>query len=95
MTLAERDFEVLIDLQNACDQFLKLEAMGGWVRPLDCGGYNGSDHSYRLAKLARLGLAEQRQRSSWGTGARGSKRYRITPAGQTYIIEQNAKTDSV
>lgn len=41
---------------------------------------DGSDHSYRLSKLAKLGLAENRQRMAHMS--RGSKVYRITDAGR-------------
>lgn len=89
--MVDRDGEVLAELDSACRMFLRLDHMDGWVRPLDCGGTNGSDHSYRLSKLARMGLAEQRQRSSWGTGQRGSKRYRITEAGRIALADWKTK----
>jgi DNA-binding PadR family transcriptional regulator len=48
---------------------------------MDCGGSNSSDHSYRLSKLVKMGLAESKQR--WGVrwGRRGSKIYRPSELG--------------
>ena len=76
--LTARDLEVLDDLRVACDNYQRVEGHQ-WVRPLDCGGTNGSDHSYRLSKLARAGYAEQKRRGGF---SRGSKIYRITDVGR-------------
>lgn len=78
---AERDIEVLRELDAACRNYLAITG-DDWVRPLDCGGSNGSDHSYRLSKLARFQLAEAKVRSR---GARGSKLYRINASGRSLI----------
>lgn len=80
--LTARDREVLAELESACRNHLNIGA-SEWVRPLDCGGTNGSDHSWRLSKLVRLGLAEDRQRSI--SGRRGSKVYRITEPGRNTL----------
>lgn len=92
--LAERDRDMLGDLISAYDQRAKfgwpekLRGDGVWdgVAPLDCGGTNGSDHSYRLTKLCKLGLAEARKGASeWGkfsTRYKGSKKYRPTDRGR-------------
>jgi hypothetical protein len=83
----ERDREVLGDLVFAYDQHCRINpayAERG-LSPLDCGGSNGSDHSYRLTKLVRLGYAEHRKFAEWGkasTKFRGSKKYRPTIAGR-------------
>lgn len=53
-----------------------------WLRPLDLGGRDGSNHSAVLAQLARRGLVEVRQRS---IGARGSKLYRLTNRGRAEL----------
>lgn len=76
--LIERDAEVLNELRGCMDMGLP------WARPMDCGGSNGSDHSYRLNKLAKMGLAETEQRSAWAV-SRGSKKYRITDAGRAAL----------
>lgn len=60
MTLAKRNFEVLRELRAAVDDFLRIGA-GAWVKPLHCGGQNGSDHSYRLTKLAKTNLADRKK----------------------------------
>lgn len=52
-----------------------------WVRPMDIGGRNGSNHSALLRQLERDGYVESRARS---TGIRGSKLYRLTPSGRAY-----------
>ncbi len=78
----ERDLETLIALDSACRN---LERFGrAWARPMDCGGSDSSNHSYRLAKLERFGLARSQQRSSWKT-MRGSKEYQVTDAGRLVI----------
>lgn len=76
--MTDRDIEVLDALRAATDNHLSV-GLTGWVTPLDCGGFNGSDHSYRLSKLAQLGFAEQKRRGGW---SRGSKCYRITDVGR-------------
>lgn len=78
-TLTARDRDMLGELAAACRHHQAHGYLDGWARPLDCGGHNGSDHSYRLSRLVKLGLAEARQRSVWMS--RGSKVYRITAAG--------------
>lgn len=81
MRMTERDIEVLGDLRAAVDNCEGIGA-GSWVRPLDCGGSNGSDHSYRLSKLSKAGLAESRVRSCL---ERGSKLYTITEKGRASL----------
>lgn len=53
-----------------------------WLRPMDMGARDGTNHSALLAALVRKGLVERKQRG-WATGAyaRGSYLYRITPEG--------------
>lgn len=55
-----------------------------WLRPLDLGGRDGSNHSAVLAQLVRRGLVESKVRSS---GVRGSRLYRITPAGAGLLAD--------
>lgn len=86
--LNERDMEVLSELEAANRNHEKHDYLGGWARPLDCGGSNGSDHSYRLTKLVKVGAAEQKQRMPWA--GRGSKVYRITEAGKTLLAIEKA-----
>lgn len=61
--LTEREREVLKELT------------ADWVRPMDIGGRNGSDHSQVLSSLVRKGLVERKQRSAFGR-SRGSYLYR-------------------
>lgn len=76
-SLTERQIEVL-------RQF-GFEA--GWLRPMDLGGRDGSNHSGILARLEGRGLVESRQRSGGDGGARrrGSKVYRLTAAGRSEL----------
>jgi hypothetical protein len=81
--LTERDIDVLGDLAAAVRNYQRF-GMGDYVRPLDCGAGNGSDHSYRLNKLARYGLAIAKRRGGY---TRGSKKYTITEAGLRALKE--------
>ena len=87
--LIERDLEVLDDLSYACGMF-----GDGWCRPLDVGGSDGSDHSYRLNKLFHLGCVEHRQRGTLGSGRRGSKVYRISELGRSTLAQHKAGTST-
>lgn len=73
----EADLDVLDDLAGA--QGLHGD---GWCRPMDIGGSDTSNHSYRLTRLVHAGLAEQRQRGTISGGRRGSKLYRINAEGR-------------
>lgn len=100
--LTARDIEILAELEAANRSLAKF---GGrtWATPLDCGGYNGSDHSYRLTKLSGMGLAQSKQRHGevppdgengkkrWR--GRGSKEYRITEAGRLALASSPASSD--
>lgn len=82
VVLVDRDIEMLREFDAVCRQ--KQEYHPGrriWATPLDCGGHDGSDHSYRLAKLVRAGMAESRQRCGGMAGSRGSKEYAMTEDG--------------
>jgi hypothetical protein len=87
MKETNRDMEVLGDLAAAVKNYTEIGA-GIWVRPLDCGGFNGSDHSYRLGVLARLGLAERKRRGGY---SRGSWKYTITEAGHAALAKWEAE----
>lgn len=98
--LSEVDCERLFDLiagYEHCAQFRKdREGDRYGVAPIDCGGTDSSDHSYRFTKLVRLGLAEHRKRGcDWGQSprrVRGSKVYRPTPRGlalRNHLMEKN------
>jgi len=88
--LTARDLEVLTELEAANRHLAQYGRY--WATPLDCGGSNGSDHSYRLSKMSDLGLVQSKQRHGevplegengkkrWR--GRGSKEYRITEAGR-------------
>lgn len=78
--LTERDMETLGELIAATDNFLSLNHKGGWVMPLDCGGSNGSHHSYTLAKLAKRGFCDRKKYG--GPRDKGSCRYKANEAGR-------------
>ena len=88
--LAARDREILLELDAAYRNLTSL-GLQGWCRPMDVGGVSSSDHSYRLTKLARLGLAEHKQRSP--QMVRGSKYYRITEAGRRALQSEERDTN--
>lgn len=88
MKPTDRDFEILKELVAMCERGYGHRG-GEGCTPLDVGGSNGSDHSYRLSKLARLGFAEEKKLGfDWGQSPknqRGSKVYRHTAAGKAAL----------
>lgn len=59
-----------------------VSGIAGWVRPMDLGGRDGSNHSAVLRQLERKGYVESKQRLGNGSNpARGSRRYRLTDEG--------------
>src|SRR5262249_25705193 len=56
--LTARDIDTLGELEAATANFMKLDLKDGWVMPMDCGGSNGSHHSYTLHKLAKRGFCD-------------------------------------
>lgn len=100
--LTAGDWEVLGELRVAVDN---LQQFGeGWARTMDCGGSDGSGHSAQLVKLVRHGYAESRQVGGAivQSGAhavpepqvfqrpKGSRQWRITPAGRAALAQQFA-----
>ncbi len=85
--------EVLAELEFAN---IRARYPLAWCRPLDVGASNGSHHSATLHALVKKGLVQFKQRGSrdpdgWESSerklfrSRGSKCYRITPAGRRAI----------
>lgn len=68
--------------ENQVELLLQFDDHPSWLRPMDLGGRDGSNHSAVLAQLERKGMVESRKRSSFSS-LRRSKLYRITPAGLT------------
>lgn len=96
MKPTERDIDVLGDLEAAVRNMRDLQEQGlkvsEWVRPMDCGGANGSDHSYRLGRLAKMGLAERKKIYGISSdGSRGCYKYTITAEGQKIIDDMRAE----
>lgn len=83
--LTERDYETLNELDVSEEQCLYT---GGWLRPMDVGAWNGSYHSWVLAKLVKRGLAESKKRGGF---SRGSKLYRITAAGRELLQQHHGQ----
>lgn len=85
--LTKRDIDTLGELDAAVRNFLEYDIRNGFVRPLDCGGSNGSHHSPTLKKLAARGLVLRRK--AWG-GAheKGSCSYRITEEGKKLLRDR-------
>lgn len=99
--LRDEDYYVLWSLERSLED-------ERWRTPLDCGGTNGSHHSASLVKLVQHGFAECRQRgihSSIVCGpkitpeprlaarGKGSREFRITPAGMNALLEWKAQKD--
>lgn len=89
--LTERDFEILSYLAPMFrDEPVK------WHTPLEIGASNGSHHSATLAKLAKRGLVDFKQRGGGEDRinapslfrGRGSKTYRISEGG---LAEREAR----
>jgi len=59
-----------------------LVAFGGWARPRDIGGGDGSHHSAMLASLIGKGMAERKER---GGRTRMSYLYRATDLGRSHV----------
>ena len=76
--LTKRDLETLGDLEAANRNLTDVGHRGGWAKPMDCCGSNGSHHGATLAKLAKRGLAS---RKGYNPGIRPVWTYKITPAG--------------
>lgn len=81
--LTERDIDTLGELRAATDNYLQYDLKDGWVMPMDCGGSNGSHHSYTLHKLSKRGLCD---RIKYGNRReKGSCRYRINDDGRNFL----------
>lgn len=87
--LTERDIETLRELEFATRQFVEQNYRDGWVMPMDCGGSNGSHHSYTLTKLAVRGLADRKKYG--GRREKGSCRYRINDNGRIWLAALKAQ----
>jgi hypothetical protein len=81
--LTARDIDTLGELEAATANYLKLDYKDGWVMPMDCGGSNGSHHSYTLHKLAKRGLCDRKKYG--GKHDKGSCRYRINVNGTVFL----------
>lgn len=55
------------------EQRLFAELDDKWVRPMDIGGSDGSDHSYTLRRLIAKGYVERRRRNSLMNALRSSR----------------------
>ncbi len=64
--LSDREIDLLGDLIR----------QRGWSRPMDIGGYDGSDHSAVLARLVIKGYAEMKAHGGVMGNARSGHRYR-------------------
>lgn len=79
MRLTDRDYQTLGELEAANRNHTELDYRGGWAKPLDCGGSNGSHHGITLAKLNRAGLAD---RKGYNPGCRPVWMYKINEVGK-------------
>lgn len=92
--LTERDIDTLGELEVATRNHLQvIPEREGWVMPMDCGGMNGSHHSYTLHKLAKRGLCDRKKYG--GKRVKGSCRYRINDVGRALLEKQKAERRSL
>jgi hypothetical protein len=80
MLLTDRDYETLGELEAANRNLTDVGYRGGWAKPLDCGGSNGSHHGTTLAKLSKAGLVEKK---GYTPGCRAVWMYMINDAGKS------------
>ncbi len=85
--LTARDIETLEGLASAHYNRLGIGA-DLWMMPMDCGGFNGSHHSYTLHKLAARGLCELKKYGN--RREKGSCRYRFNAAGYDFLARETA-----
>lgn len=86
--LTERDIDTLGELEAATRNHLEvIPEREGWVMPMDCGGMNGSHHSYTLHKLAKRGLCDRKKYG--GKRQKGSCRYRINDVGRAELANSS------
>lgn len=74
---------------TAREQAVLEDLPDDWVRPMDIGGRDGSDHSAILRRLALRGYAERRRRNTFANergSRRGSYEYR-----RMFHVEQSAE----
>lgn len=83
--LADEDRTILreLDYYRRENIYMLRQDEPAWVRPMDVGGSDASDHSRRLARLCRVGLVERWDRSMGLS--RPSYLYRITDAGSAAL----------
>ena len=79
-----RQLETLGDLEFATDNAGKFGITH--VKPMDCGGSNGSHHSTTLRWLADNGYAERKTYRAW---ARNVHKYRITDKGREVLADRS------
>ena len=77
---------ILDQRELALLRLLFSQAPSQWFTPRALGGTSGSNHSYRLSKLAGRGWVERRQRETASPDARrGSYEYRLTAEGRRHV----------
>lgn len=81
--LSPRDFDVL----DTVEGFRKTTTIG-WGAPFMAGGGDASHHSATMAKLARIGLLERRERG--GGPCRVAWEYRCTANGRAFVEQVRA-----
>jgi hypothetical protein len=86
--LTERDLDTLGELEAANRSFEQQQHRGGWAKPMDCGGSNGSHHSATLAKLFKAKLAD---RKGYTPGQRAVWTYKINDAGRVELERHKAE----
>ncbi len=92
--ITDRDLETLAELEAANKNLTDVGHRGGWAKPMDCGGFNGSHHSKTLQKLVAMGFVDASRapgRIEGFANARPGISYKITEAGAARIEQARAK----
>lgn len=84
VVLSERDLDVLEALAARCDDEDRQGRVLARFSTQDCGGTNGSYHSYVLHKLAKKGLVDH-QNLRGNRREKGSASWRINKVGVAYL----------
>jgi hypothetical protein len=83
--MTPRQTEVLGALMAFTNSADRYEWHPKWARPLDIGGFNGSNHGPTLAILYRMGLVD---RVFSGGSQRRNYKYRINDDGRRALAQE-------
>lgn len=79
-----RQFDTLNELRAANANLEAIGHRGGFAKPMDCGGSDGSHHGSTLRALAQKGLCDVR---TYTPSFRKVYTYKINAAGRAALLE--------